>query len=57
MEPRSTVYEPPLIRTVGSVYEFTQTQGRENGHGRWCFFDKRLGEPDFWACIPVANCS
>jgi hypothetical protein len=49
-------YEPPVIRSVGSVFELTQ-QIRQNGSGQWCVFDKRLGEPDYWAMIPIANCS
>ncbi len=49
-------YEPPVIRSVGSVFELTQ-QIRKNGNGQWCVFDKRLGEPDYWAMIPIANCS
>jgi hypothetical protein len=50
-------YEPPAIRTVGSLYELTQQVFRQNSDGQWCIFDKRLGEPDYWSMIPVTNCS
>jgi hypothetical protein len=52
------IYEAPQLRTVGSLYDLTQGDIiRKNGNGQWCIFDKRLGSPDYWSMIPVADCS
>ena len=50
-------YDAPTIRTVGSVFELTQSGFHKNSNGQWCFFDKTLGEPDYWSMIPISNCS
>lgn len=51
-------YEPPQLRSVGSLYALTQGDiVRQNENGQWCIFDKRLGEPDYWSMIPIADCS
>jgi hypothetical protein len=50
MEVRS--YEPPVLRTLGTVHELTQA-------GEICIRDKTLGPPDFvlHVPIPITNCS
>jgi hypothetical protein len=51
-------YDPPRLRTVGSLYDLTRDDIiRQDGSGQWCIFDKRLGSPDYWSMIPIANCS
>ena len=40
-------YEPPRIETFGSFVDLTAG----------CFFDKKLGNPDYWSFIPIAWCS
>jgi hypothetical protein len=45
-------YEPPELRVLGTLHDLTLG-------GDWCFFDKQLGQPDYWLRIPVpvTNCS
>jgi hypothetical protein len=57
MERGKAHYEPPTIRSVGSVYELTRDHISQNSDGDWCFWNKTLGEPDYWSMIPIANCS
>ena len=45
-------YEPPTIEVIGSLHELTETGG-----GNWCFKGKTVGPPDYWAIIPISNCS
>jgi hypothetical protein len=45
---RPTVeYEPPRVETLGSFVDLTGT----------CFYDKKLGTPDYWSFVPIAWCS
>jgi hypothetical protein len=57
MERGKAHYEPPTIRSVGSIYELTRDHISQNSDGDWCFWNKTLGEPDYWSMIPIANCS
>jgi hypothetical protein len=44
-----TMYEPPELQVLGTLHELTLSD--------FCFFNKTLGDPDFWSKIPIANCS
>jgi hypothetical protein len=47
-QPQSPVeYEPPRVETLGSFLDLTAG----------CFYDKKMGDPDFWSFIPVTWCS
>jgi hypothetical protein len=46
VEPRPE-YEAPRVETLGSFYDVTAA----------CFFDKKLGSPDYWSFIPISWCS
>ena len=41
-------YEAQELRVLGTFHELTLD---------WCFFNKTLGDPDFWNRIPISNCS
>ena len=43
-------YEAPELKVLGTLHELTLG-------GDWCFFNKTLGNPDYWNRIPIANCS
>ena len=40
-------YEAPRVETFGSFVDLTAG----------CYFDKKLGSPDYWSFIPIAWCS
>lgn len=48
---KSTTYEPPALRVVGSLHELTQ-QGQLP-----CVWNKTIGPPDYFTFIPISNCS
>jgi hypothetical protein len=41
-------YEPPQLHALGTLHELTLD---------FCFFNKTLGNPDYWNRIPISNCS
>jgi hypothetical protein len=45
-------YEAPKLEVIGSLHELTETGG-----GSWCFHGTTIGPPDYWAIIPISNCS
>lgn len=51
----SAAYEPPKLHVVGSVTELTEWHRRPRR--KFCFWNKTIGPPDYWAWIPVTNCS
>jgi hypothetical protein len=51
-------YEPPVIRSVGSLYDLTRGDPvRTNSSGKFCIWNKTIGPPDYVQWIPVTNCS
>jgi hypothetical protein len=51
-------YEPPVIRSVGSLYELTRGDlVSTNSSGKLCIWNKTIGPPDYVQWIPISNCS
>ena len=54
IEQTPLAYEPPELRTLGTLHELTETGKHWGSH---CFVHKTIGPPDFVHWIPIANCS
>lgn len=56
MRKAAAAYDPPTLRVVGSISELTEWH-RPPNRRPFCFWRKTIGPPDYFAWIPVTNCS